>query len=321
MENPVGKTGKTKDLLRAARLKAAQGDTEKAFELFQACMREYLRERMPWKALAAAKAAKTTFGGHPRSRAMLIRLLSHLGLSGDAQKEFSESSEAWMKDEVLIFRDLTMDEFTGLLEIMQLIQVRKGRYVIRQNENGSDVFIVLKGSLEVIRDGKVLAVMVPGDVFGELGFFSGGSRSAGVRALESCELIRMPPDPLMSLSAKYGSLKRSLDELYTRRILKKAGEDLKDHPLLDLDQDILATVRVPKGREIPFDSATDITIIKHGIVEITSKGRGLPVKRYLKPGYVIGKLEGTARAGTDVELIRASIDLPATGKRPGETEG
>jgi hypothetical protein len=315
MEDPVEKTEKTKDLLKAARRKAAQGDTERAFELFQKCIREYLREKMPWKALAAAKAARTTFSGHPRAQGMLIRLLASMGLTGDAKKEFAQSSAAWKKDDVPIFRDLSMHEFTSLLEIMQVEKVRKGRRVVRQNEQGSDVFIVLKGSLEVIRDNEILAYMHPGDVFGELGFFSGGSRSTDVNAVEPCELIRIPAAPLKELCGRSRNLKRSLDELYSQRILKKAGEDLRANPLVDLDHDLIATTRFPKGEVIPFDSTTDITIIKHGVVEVTSEARGLPQKRYLRPGHVVGKPEGTARAGTDVELIRARIDLLGSGDR------
>jgi hypothetical protein len=315
MEDPVGKTGKTKDLLNAARRKAAQGDTERAFELFQLCIREYLREKMPWKAVAAAKVAKTTFTGHPRAQGMLIRLLASMGLSGDAKKEFARSSEVWMKDDVSIFRDLSMHEFTGLLEIMQVEKARKGRWILRQGEKGSDVFIVLKGSLEVIRDGETLAFMHPGDVFGELGFFSGGGRSAGIHAVEPCELIRIPAGCLKELCGRSRNLKRSLDELYSQRILKKAGEDLRENPLIDLDHDAITLSRFPKGEAIPFDSTTDITIIKHGVVEVTSETRGLPRKSYLRPGHVVGKPEGTAKAGTDVELIRARIDLLGSGKR------
>ncbi|HNY64311.1 MAG TPA: cyclic nucleotide-binding domain-containing protein [Deltaproteobacteria bacterium] len=315
MKKPGQKTGNPKDILKAASRKAAQGDTEKALELYEACMREYLRKGFPLRALAAAKAARTAFGKHPKAQGMLIRLLSSMGLSGDAAHEFSRSSEAWLKDDVDIFRDLSMDEFTGLLEIMQIERVRKGRFVVRQNDPGSDVFIVIRGSLEVVRDGELMAFMLPGDVFGELGFFSGKGRSAGVRAAEPCELVRIPAKPLKELCMRYPNIRRSLDELYSSRIVKKAGEDLRHQPLVDLHNDILATVLIPKGEPIPFDSTTDVTIIKHGVVEVTLVKRGLNEKRFLKPGSVIGRIEGTARASTDVELIRASIDIVGVGRK------
>jgi hypothetical protein len=315
MDGPAGKKEKAKDLLNRARLKAQRGDREKAFELFEACIREYLRNRMHWKALAAARAAKTSFGDHPRAQAMLFRMLSFMDLAGEIRKELSESGTAWLKNEVPLFKDLTLDEFTCALEISQIEKAGKGRYAVRQGEKGSDVFVVRKGSLEVIRDGGLVSVVLPGDVFGELEFFSGGHRSAGVRALEPCELYRMPAAPLRTLYAKSPNLKRFLDELYSLRLLMKAGGDLRKHPLVDLDQDTVAAVGYEKGSLIPFDCSTDITIVKHGIVEITTLRNGLPVKHYLKPGSVVERVEGIARAGTNVELIRARIDLLDAGRK------
>jgi CRP-like cAMP-binding protein len=317
MKDQNEKAGKPKALLKAARRKAAQGDTEAACELFQSCMQGYLRERMPWNAIAAAKIARISLGGHPRAQGMLIGLLSSLGLAGDARKESSEGSAAWMKDNVSLFRDLSMNELASFLEIMQVGLVRKGRYAVRRGEAGSDVYIVLKGSLEVIRDGETVGVMIPGDVFGELGFFSGGPRSADVRARESSELVRIPFGPLKKLCARSLNLKHALDKLYHERILKKAGEDLRGNPMVDLERDAVATVRFAKGSSIPFDSSTEVTIVKHGIVEITCGRPGLPEKRYIKPGNVIGRVEGTVRAGTDVELIRARSGIPGPGKKAG----
>jgi hypothetical protein len=250
---------------------------------------------------------------------MLIRLFAALGLAGDAQKELAESSAAWRKDEVPLLRDLSMNEFTALLEIVQVERVRKGRHVVRQDEQGSDVFIVLGGSLEVIRDGRAVASMLPGDVFGELGFFAGGRRSAGVRAADACELVRIPALPLRKLCGESPTLKRTLDGIYRTRILKKAGEDLIGVTIADLGEASLCEAWFARGDPIPFDSASEITIIRHGVVEVTSGARGLKEKRYLKAGTVVGKLEGTARAGTDVELIRAALAGPDAGDKARES--
>jgi hypothetical protein len=171
MDGPAGKKEKAKDILNHARLKAQQGDQDKAFELFEACVREYLRNRMQWKALAAARTAKTSFKNHPRAQAMVIRILTSMGLEGEVRKELSERSTAWLKNEAPLFRDLNLDEFTGVLEIMQVERLGKGRSIVKQGEKNTDVFMVRKGTLEVFRDGALLSVLLAGDVFGELEFF------------------------------------------------------------------------------------------------------------------------------------------------------
>lgn len=304
------KTGKgTKDLLKSAEKLASIGDTEKAFDLFDACIREYLQKKMPFKALGAAKVAKTALGRHPRMQAMLMRILISMGLLGDAMKEFSESSAVWKKDSSVILKRLTMDEFVDLLEIMDVIRVKKGRSIIEQGDAGEDIFIVLSGSLEVVRDGELVSTMNPGDVFGELGFFFHDHRSATVRAIRNCELARIPSSSLRELCSLRSGLMDSLEALYTERILKKASEDLKSKPIIDLNKDILTTEHFIKGQKILFDSTADVTIIKHGIVELIYDEKGLQKKQFIRPGHVLEHFSGTARASTDVEVIRARIDL------------
>ncbi len=314
MEDPV-KSGKgTKDLLKIAEKLAAGGDTEKAFEIFDACIREYLQKKMPFKALGAAKVAKNALGRHPRMHAMLIRILLSMGLTGDALQELSESSAAWEKDSAAILKKLTMDEFLDLLEIMEVVSIRKGQSVIEQGDKGEDIFLVLSGSLEVVRDCQIISAMRPGDVFGELGFFFHDLRSATVRATRKCELARIPSSRLRELCSRRRGLMDSLEALYNERILKKASEDLKSKPIIDLNNDILTTEHFIKGQKICFDSTSDVTIIKHGVVELVYDEKGLTKKQFVKPGHILWHFSGTARASTDVEVIRARVDLLGSGK-------
>jgi hypothetical protein len=109
---------------------------------------------MPLRALAAAKAARTALKGHPRTLAMILRLLSSMGLRGEAEKLFADIGRSLRKDEVPILRDMGMAEFVDLLEITELISIRKGARVMGQEEKGRDTIHVLSGTLSVIRYGE-----------------------------------------------------------------------------------------------------------------------------------------------------------------------
>ncbi len=308
-----------KDLLKKAEQEAKAGDEGKAIDLFQACIQEYLKARMPFKALAAAKVARAALGCLPKTHVMLLRILLSMGLIGDACKELSESSRVWKKDDASILTGLSMEEFMDVLDIMQLIRFKKGACVVKQKDKGEDIFILISGSLEVIRDGERISFMHPGDVFGELGFFSQEGRSATVRTMEKSELTRIPSGKLKLLCSRHPGLGRSLERLYEERILKKASEDLRLKPLFHLRGDAVTTFCFPKGRQLCFDNtAGDITIIKHGIVEISFDDKGLPIKRFLRPGNVLERFFGTARANTDVEVIRTRIDFTGSGKKGDE---
>ncbi|HPD22150.1 MAG: cyclic nucleotide-binding domain-containing protein [Desulfomonilia bacterium] len=309
MKKPVSSEKDPKVLLRQAEKAAASGEVEKSLGLFESSIRGYLRERKPFKALAAAKVAKTSLGKHPRVHALLIRLFRSLDLKGDLQKELEESCTTLKKDEVPIFKGLTGEEFIELLEIVHLVDVGKGRSLFRQHDTGEDIYLVLDGTLGVYRNGELMSVLLPGDVFGELGFFLQASRSATVRALGKSRLARIPAQDLRPLCRRFAGLRESLEALYHERILIKAGEELRHNPLADPKHDSLTTIRFSRGQVINFDGPADFTIVKHGIVEIDLDEKGVKTKRFLRPGHVVERFFGPARANTDVELIRARIDL------------
>ncbi len=309
MNHSKSKDTTPKKLLTRARQAALKGKSAQAHQLFETCIKEYLSCQMPMKALAAAKHAKTLLGPTPKIRSLLIRLYISAGLHGDAQEEYDECCRIFIKDSMAILKELHMEAFLDILGIMEIIPVNTGRCVFIQGEPGQEIYMILSGEFEVIRDGRRETVLKAGDLFGELGFFHHERRSATVRASQEGSLIRLPAEGLTMLCEKYACLRDALDVIYDERVLKKVNEDMRDHPVLDIYTDQLKRVCYAKGQIIPFDTLTDMTIIKHGIVEINYDEKGLQKKRFLKPGSIIERFAGTARASTDVELVRATVDL------------
>jgi len=70
---------------------------------------------------------------------------------------------------------------------------RAGEPVVRQGEKGSQMFVLQRGRVEVIREGDGgeirLGLLGPGDVFGEMAIFEHEVRSATIRALEDSRVL------------------------------------------------------------------------------------------------------------------------------------
>jgi len=309
MEQTKTKGKNPKNLLKLARQAASIGDHAQSYMMYETCIRQYLSCQMPLKALAVAKHAKTILGPTPKIRALLIRLYISTGLHGDAQQEYDDCCRILMKDTLAILKELHMEAFLDILGIIEIIPSKTGQCIFKQGQSGQEIYIVLSGKFKIIRDGKRESVLEVGDLFGELGFFHHENRSATVLATQDGELLRIPAEKLHMQCERYSCLKDALDKIYTERVLKKASEDMRSHPALDVYSDHLKHVCYAKGQRIPFDSTTDVTIIKHGVVEINYDEKGLQRKRFLKPGSIIERFPGTARASTDVELLRATLDL------------
>ncbi|HHO76038.1 MAG TPA: cyclic nucleotide-binding domain-containing protein [Deltaproteobacteria bacterium] len=298
-----------KSLLKQARQAALKGKTEKAYQLFDTCIKDCLSCRMPLKAIAAAKYAKTVLGPTPKIRAILIRLFISAGLHGDAQQEYDECCRVLMKDSMAVLKELHMEAFLDVLAIIDIVHASTGQCIFKQNDPGQDIYIVLSGEFDILRDGATESLLRAGALFGELGFFHHQRRSATARATRDGELMRIPAEKLHVLREKHPCLKNALEEIYDKRMLKKASEDMRSHPVLDVYTDHLRHVSYAKGQVIPSDTTADVTIIKHGVVEINYDEKGVLRKRFLKPGSIIERFSGTAKANTDVELVIATIDL------------
>ncbi len=81
-----------------------------------------------------------------------------------------------------LFESLTPDELDALARRMEEAQYREGDVIFRQGEEGSSLFLIEDGSVEISygegRTRIVLASLFPSQYFGELSLFDGAPRSA-----------------------------------------------------------------------------------------------------------------------------------------------
>ncbi|MGH2680856.1 MAG: cyclic nucleotide-binding domain-containing protein [Actinomycetota bacterium] len=66
-----------------------------------------------------------------------------------------------------------------------------GRAIVEQGQAGEALFVVLSGSARVVRDGRNVGALVPGDFFGELSALDGGPRTASVVPETPMEVLRV----------------------------------------------------------------------------------------------------------------------------------
>ena len=92
-----------------------------------------------------------------------------------------------------LFADLNKDEATTLLEQSSTVTYTAGERIISAGESGYCMYVILKGKVRVSAEPEgqevELAVLSPGDFFGEVALVDDGPRSADVTALEDCELL------------------------------------------------------------------------------------------------------------------------------------
>ena len=95
-----------------------------------------------------------------------------------------------------IFQGFTVDEYERVLALLEQESHAKGSVIIDEGKSRQDLWIVVKGSCEVVKKNKSqalkqLATLETGAVFGEMSFCQKAPHSATVRALTAVKVMRL----------------------------------------------------------------------------------------------------------------------------------
>ena len=118
------------------------------------------------------------------------------------------------------------------------VQLDRNDTLFNEGDEADDLYVVLTGLVAIAKrspDGResLVALMEPGDLFGEMPLFDDEPRSASVRALERSEVARVPFDAVRAeLEARPGLL-WGVVAMFAAR-LRAAGDALADAMLLDV---------------------------------------------------------------------------------------
>ncbi len=105
------------------------------------------------------------------------------------------------------FSDEHREQFEAAATVLEL---QRGKYLVRRGEPGGDVFLLRDGQLEVVDTRQtpevILAMLKPGAVVGELAFVDDSPRSADVRAATDCEVLVWPREDLRRVLERHDAL-------------------------------------------------------------------------------------------------------------------
>lgn len=217
-----------------------------------------------------------------------------------------------------VLAGLNMLQLRELLLESNVLSVGPGEIVFRYGDYTSSFFSVLEGELAVLvksKDGSDIYFQVKArNFFGEMGLISGRRRSATVKTITDCVLIEIPRRSMLKLIDSVESVRRKLDEVSMKRIVRNClistlpGSDL-DHLLRG------ASIKRYKAGDTIFsqgDRADGLYLIRRGSVVISRmEGRKERVLSYVVTSSYFGEMalfserlrSATARAASETEIV------------------
>src|SRR3954451_22161760 len=134
--------------------------------------------------------------------------------------------------EVPLFAALDEDATAALTAAMTTCDVDRGHVVFSEGDAGDRLFIVMDGKVKISRaavDGRenLLAVLGPGEMFGELSLFDPGPRTATATAITDSTLASLDHDDLQPLLLAQPAVASQLLRALAQR-LRRTNEAMAD---------------------------------------------------------------------------------------------
>lgn len=100
---------------------------------------------------------------------------------------------------VSIFSGMTLEQIRVLTAHLEEQHFLPGEVIMAEGEFSQELYILVSGRVRIVKDyrgphARTLAILTPGDFFGEMAIFESAPRSATVVAEEEAELLVLSPD-------------------------------------------------------------------------------------------------------------------------------
>ena len=115
-------------------------------------------------------------------------------LGEPGEKDAARLERLQLKREILakmpLFRTLAETELRRIIQVTEVVTYSDGQNLINEGERGEELYIVLEGTVDVIRNGSTVTSLKAGEHFGEMALIRSQPRSATIRSNgESVALI------------------------------------------------------------------------------------------------------------------------------------
>jgi CRP-like cAMP-binding protein len=131
-------------------------------------------------------------------------------------------------EQTQIYSGLPAEVLVELAHALYRVKLLPNERIIAEGEKNDDIYVLIQGELtvSVSQDGrsKFITTLKPGDVFGEMAFFTDEARGATVRATETSECFALKASDLYIIAYKHPVVLMQLARTLARRLSRMNQE-------------------------------------------------------------------------------------------------
>ncbi|NEQ33930.1 MAG: cyclic nucleotide-binding domain-containing protein [Leptolyngbya sp. SIO4C5] len=150
-------------------------------------------------------------GGFLRHPSSSRRFLYH-----QRQEETSEILDRISHVEIL--HTLSPAEMQAIIPLLKPLSVEAGTLICQEGAPGDALFLIVTGEAQIIKGQQLLALLGPGEMFGEMALLTGEERSASVVAGTSMELYELDKVDFDAMLERSPQLASGLSRILARRL-------------------------------------------------------------------------------------------------------
>ena len=121
-------------------------------------------------------------------------------------------------DSIPLFADLSAEQRAAVAAAAEERTVDAGKQLSREAGSGYFFFVICEGTADVVRDGKTVARLGPGDFFGELAILKTRRRTATVTATSPMTLAAIFGADFAKLESEIPALTARIEEAIAARM-------------------------------------------------------------------------------------------------------
>jgi CRP/FNR family transcriptional regulator, cyclic AMP receptor protein len=211
-----------------------------------------------------------------------------------------------------LFSTLDKETAAALMESMTTTRLDRGEVLFREGDQGDRLYVICEGKIKLgqanvdLRE-KLLAILGPGEMFGELSVFDPGPRTATATAVTETRLIALGHQDLYTFLSSRPTVATNLLGALARR-LRRTNETLADLVFTDVPGRVakaLLDLSLRFGRPVEAGLLVAHDLTQEELASLVGASRETVNKAladFVSRGWI--KLEARAVVLTDAERLR-----------------